>query len=200
MASILVVCTGNVCRSPIAEGILRSILQTRFGDAAPSVASAGTAGWVGSAADPSSIAAAAELGIDISAHRARQLRADEVRSAELVIAMASEHGETATRSAPEAGGSVFALKELVLLLEALPPVSSIGDPSVALAGRVREAGRLRRDRIGEWTRPEGVEDPLGMRLEGFRAVARDLDSWCARLADGLFGRAPARTAAAAQGD
>jgi protein-tyrosine phosphatase len=199
MASILVVCTGNVCRSPIAEGMVRSILQTRFGDAAPSVASAGTAGWVGSAADPSSIAAAAELGIDISAHRARQLRADDVRSADLVLAMASEHGVAAARSAPEAGGVVFALKELVCLLEALPAASSAGDPTW-LAGRVREADRLRRHAIGDWTHQEGVEDPLGMRLDGFRAVARDLDAWCARLADGLFGRAPARTAAATEGD
>ncbi|MEX0743524.1 MAG: low molecular weight protein-tyrosine-phosphatase [Actinomycetota bacterium] len=200
MASILVVCTGNVCRSPIAEGMLRSILQTRFGEAAPSVASAGTAGWVGSAADPSSIAAAAELGIDISAHRARQLRADDVRSADLVLAMASEHRETAARSAPEAGGAAFALKELVRLLEALPAASPADDPSATLTGRIREADRLRRDRIGDWTQQEGVEDPLGMRLDGFRAVARDLDAWCARLADGLFGRAPARTAAATEGD
>jgi len=199
MASILVVCTGNVCRSPIAEGMVRSILQTRFGDAAPSVSSAGTAGWVGSAADPSSIAVAAELGIDISAHRARQLRRDDVRSAELVLAMASEHREAAARSAPEARGVVFALKELVCLLEALPATSSTGDPT-ALAGRVREADRLRRDGIGDRTRQDGVEDPLGMDLVGFRAVARDLDAWCARLADGLFGRAPARAAAATEGD
>jgi protein-tyrosine-phosphatase len=199
MASILVVCTGNVCRSPIAEGMVRSILQTRFGDAAPSFASAGTAGWVGSAADPNSIEAAAELGIDISAHRARQLRADDVRSAELVLAMASEHRDAAARSAPEAAGVVFGLKELVCLLEALPVPSSAGDPST-LAGRVREADRLRRDGIGEWTQQGGVEDPLGMRLDGFRAVARDLDAWCARLADGLFGRAPARAAAATEGD
>jgi protein-tyrosine-phosphatase len=199
MASILVVCTGNVCRSPIAEGMVRSILQTRFGDAAPSVASAGTAGWVGSAADPSSVAAAAELGIDISAHRARQLRAYDVRSAELVLAMASEHCDAAARSAPEAGGVVFALKELVCLLEALPAAPSAGDPSV-LTGRVRDADRLRRDGVGDWTQQDGVEDPLGMRLDGFRAVTRDLDAWCARLADGLFGRAPARTAAATEGD
>ena len=199
MTSILVVCTGNVCRSPIAEGMLRAILQTRFGDAAPSVASAGTAGWVGSPADPSSVAAAAELGIDISAHRVRQLRADDVRSAELVLAMASEHRETAARSAPEAGGAAFALKEVVRLLEALPAASWADDPSHTLADRVEEADRLRRDRIGVWTDDKGIEDPLGMPLEGFRAVARDLDEWCARLADGLFGRAPARAAAGTEG-
>ncbi|MGZ8625275.1 MAG: arsenate reductase/protein-tyrosine-phosphatase family protein, partial [Actinomycetota bacterium] len=47
MASILVVCTGNVCRSPVAEGLLRAALERRFGERAPVVASAGTAGWEG---------------------------------------------------------------------------------------------------------------------------------------------------------
>ncbi|HEX7248513.1 MAG TPA: hypothetical protein VF351_10495, partial [Actinomycetota bacterium] len=44
MTSILVVCTGNICRSPIAEGMLRVALQARFGDDAPTVSSAGTWG------------------------------------------------------------------------------------------------------------------------------------------------------------
>jgi protein-tyrosine phosphatase len=195
-ASILVVCTGNVCRSPIVEGMLRSILQTRFGDAAPWVASAGTAGWVGSGAHPSSVHAAAELGIDISAHRARQLRADDVRSAQLVLAMAGEHRDAAARSAPDAAHVAFALKELVGLLEELPRVPFANDPTAALAERVREADVLRRDGTGHRMPDEGVVDPLGMPLDGFRAVARDLDTWCARLADGLFGRARARTVAA----
>jgi protein-tyrosine-phosphatase len=198
MASIIVVCTGNVCRSPIAEGLLRAILQARFGDAAPSVASAGTAGWVGSGADPGSIQAASELGIDISAHRARQMRADEIRSAHLVLAMGGEHREAAARSAHDAG-HVFTLKELVGLLEALPEAPFANDPTAALVHRVREADRFRRDGTGDRRQDDGVADPLGMPLDGFRAVARDLEAWCARLADGLFGRARARTAAAERG-
>jgi protein-tyrosine phosphatase len=198
MASILVVCTGNVCRSPIAEGLLRSILQTRFGDAAPSVLSAGTAGWVGSPADPSSIAAAAELGIDITAHRARQLRADDVRSAELVLAMASEHREAASRLFAETAGRIFTLKELVLLLEDLPEFPSSGRPEDVLAAQV-SAARASRFAIRDWRRDQDVMDPLGMPLDGFRAVARDLDGWCARLVDGLYGRAPARAAPATEG-
>jgi protein-tyrosine phosphatase len=200
MASILVVCTGNVCRSPIAEGMVRSILQTRFGDAAPSVASAGTAGWVGSAADPSSIAAAAELGLDISAHRARQLRADDVRSAELVLAMASEHRDAASRLFPETVGRIFTLKELVLLLEDLPEAPSSGRPEDVLAAQVSAAHASRFDAIRDWTRDQDVMDPLGMPPDAFRAVARDLDDWCKRLVDGLFGRARARTSTGAEDD
>ena len=45
MARVLVVCTGNVCRSPIAEGLLRAAFAERLGDGAPEVSSAGTMGW-----------------------------------------------------------------------------------------------------------------------------------------------------------
>lgn len=198
MSSILVVCTGNVCRSPIAEGMVRSILLTRFGDAAPSVSSAGTAGWVGSAADPSSIAASAERGIDVSAHRARQLRADDVRSAELVLAMASEHRDAASRLFPGAAGMIFTLKELVLLLEDLPEAPSSGRPADVLAAQVSAANASRVGAIRDWRRDENVMDPLGMPPDAFRAVARDLDEWCTRLVDGLFGRAREWTSTGAE--
>ena len=200
MASILVVCTGNVCRSPIAEGMLRSILQTRFGDAAPSVASAGTAGWVGSAADPSSIAAAAELGIDITAHRARHLDHHDVADAALVLAMATEHRDAASRLFPGTVGRIFTLKELVRLLEDLPQAPPRGKPDDVLASQVSAVDASRFGAIRDWRHEEGVMDPLGMPPEAFRAVARDLEEWCGRLVDGLFGRAPARTAAATEGD
>jgi low molecular weight protein-tyrosine phosphatase len=200
MSSILVVCTGNVCRSPIAEGMLRSMLQARFDEGAPSVASAGTAGWVGSAADPSSIAAAAELGIDISMHRARHLEPHDVAEASLVLAMATEHQDAASRQFPKTAGRIFTLKELVRLLENLPEAPPAGKPDEVLVAQVSAAHALRFGAIRDWRNDEDVTDPLGMRPEAFRAVARDLDDWCARLVDGLFGRARARTTAAAEGE
>src|SRR3990172_5051090 len=100
MASVLVVCTGNVCRSPIAEGLLRAALGERLGDQAPSVASAGTMGWEGSGADPWSVRAAAERGVDISTHRARGLWPAEAVGADLVLGMASEHADALSPLAP----------------------------------------------------------------------------------------------------
>lgn len=195
MASLLVVCTGNVCRSPVAEAILRSALEHRFGGRAPSVASAGTAGWEGSAASPGSVAAAAELGIDISSHRARRLEAEQVLSALLVLAMASEHRELVDRLLPGAAERTFTLKELVRLLETLPtPEGASADPAAALETRVVEAAALRRHGLAGDARDEDVDDPLGMPQEKYREVAAELDVWCGRLADGLFGRAPARAA------
>ena len=69
MTAILVVCTGNICRSPMAEGFLRDALLRRFGERTPVVSSAGTIGWTGSPASPESVIAAAERGSDIESHR-----------------------------------------------------------------------------------------------------------------------------------
>jgi protein-tyrosine phosphatase len=194
MTRVLVVCTGNVCRSPIAEGLLRAAFAERLGPDAPEVTSAGTMGWTGSGADPSSIRAAAERGVDISSHRAREVSEEDVAGADVVVAMAPEHARAFTR---EAGSRIFTLKELVRLLEALPEIE---DASLGrLSERIAEADRLRRGGFEGDPRDEGIADPLGMPLEAFRAVAAELDEWCSRLADGLVGRTHVRTATGSTG-
>ncbi len=188
MARVLVVCTGNVCRSPIAEGLLGAAFVERLGDQAPEVASAGTMGWEGSGADPNSIAAAAERGVDISGHVARGVATADLVSADLVLAMSSEHAVAAGRKAPEAASRTFTLKELVRLLEALPDPA----PGEDLRARVEAAGGLRGRGFEGNPHDLDIADPLGMPLRSFRAVTWELEEWCGRLADGLVGRAPAR--------
>jgi protein-tyrosine-phosphatase len=191
MASILVVCTGNVCRSPVAEALLRTSFEQRFGVRAPSVASAGTAGWVGSEASQGSVAAAAELGLDLRGHRARALALEDLWESVLILAMAIEHRNVIAAVAPESSERAFTLKELVLLLEALPAPAESTDPVSSLARRVGEAAALRRGgfgRVGELD----VDDPLGKPQEKYHEMAVELDAWCGRLGDGLFGRATAR--------
>ena len=198
MACILVVCTGNVCRSPIAEGMLREALTGRFGDRAPVVTSAGTAGWEGSAAMPESVVAAAERGVDISGHVARRLLPGHVRDADLVLAMAVEHREAAAALVPDAVPRAFTLKELVRLLEALSPSPDEETPDARLVGRVAEADALRSSGFRGNEHDEDVADPLGLPAESYRAIAWELDGWCERLANGLFGRTPARSAPGAE--
>jgi protein-tyrosine phosphatase len=188
MARVLVVCTGNVCRSPIAEGLLRAAFLERLGDRAPEVASAGTMGWEGSGADPNSVAAAAERGVDISGHVARALSTAGPASADLVLAMSQEHALVVVRTAPEVAPRTFTLKELVRLLEALPEPA----PAEGLRARVEAADALRGRGFEGNPHDLDVADPLGMPLQSFRAVALELEEWSGRLADGLIGRAPAR--------
>lgn len=197
MASILLVCTGNVCRSPIAEGFLRDALRRRFGDRAPEVASAGTAGWEGSAAMPEAVAAARERGTDVSGHRARRLLAGHVEDADLVIAMAGDHRDRIVAAKPAAAGRTFTLKELVRLLERLQVVDPAPDPTDGdLERRIEAADALRREQGDARVVDEDVADPLGLPIDGYRAIAWELEEWTGRLVDGLFGPADAPPAAA----
>ena len=191
MASILIVCTGNVCRSPIAEAALRAALTERFGNRAPAVSSAGTAGWEGSGAVGGSVEAAAERGHDIGDHVARMLTPAMVGDADLVLCMAAEHRDAIRSVAPDdAAARAFTLKELVRLLEELPPAAG-ADPE-ALAGRVADAAAARRS--GAETNPwdEDIVDPLGLSMEAIRAIAWEIDAWIQRLVAGLYGPSPAR--------
>jgi protein-tyrosine phosphatase len=89
---VLLVCMGNICRSPLAEGVLRARLAARAegaGEALPVlVDSAGTHGYhAGTPPDPRAQAAAARRGIDISALRARQVTSEDLVAFDLVVAM-----------------------------------------------------------------------------------------------------------------
>jgi protein-tyrosine phosphatase len=180
-----VVCTGNLCRSPVAEGLLRDALAERFAEETPPVSSAGTIGWEGSAATPESVEAAGERGCDIAGHTARRLTAEMVDDADLVVAMAREHRAEVAATIPRAIERTFTLKELVRLLER-DPIGSPEGPET-LGARVASAAAVRGQ--GDIGNPhdEDVVDPLGMPLETYRAIAWELESWCARLVVGLFG-------------
>ena len=89
---VLVVCTGNVCRSPMAAAILRRRLAER-GATGVEVTSAGTAPWDGAPASEGSYLISLEHGLDLSDHRARQLTTDMVAGADLVLGMSPHHVE-----------------------------------------------------------------------------------------------------------
>src|SRR2546428_10871345 len=102
MTAVIVVCTGNVCRSPIAEGLLRRATEHRAVGPAITVSSAGTAGWEGSPATPEAVEAAGERGVDISGHVATRLRPGMAADADLVLCMAGGDRGPGAGAQPEA--------------------------------------------------------------------------------------------------
>ena len=114
MKTILFLCTGNVCRSPMAEGLFRHAVQGR-GEFR--ILSAGLGAVDGQAPTNHSVQAMKEVGIDISWQRSRALTAELVRSADLILGMTHSHTETVALLYPKAAEKTFLLREFDETLE-----------------------------------------------------------------------------------
>jgi protein-tyrosine phosphatase len=100
ISRILVVCTGNICRSPIGEGLLRARAPKAI------VASAGVGAMVGWPADPLSIEVMQEKGHDIGAHRAQQITRALLAENDLILTLDRHHSEWINNRYPEFRGKV----------------------------------------------------------------------------------------------
>ncbi len=110
MTRVLFVCTGNICRSPLAEALLRREVEQRGIDGAD-VSSAGTGAWEGTPASEGAYLVGLENGLDLSAHKARLLTRDLVRDARLILTMSRHHRTRVQDLGGE--GRVFLLGEYV---------------------------------------------------------------------------------------
>lgn len=108
---ILFVCLGNICRSPLAEGVFRRVVEERGLVERFEVDSAGTGGWhAGSPPDPRSIAIAARHGIDISGQKARRLEDRDFERFDLLLGMdASNLADMRARAASRSHGRIHLL-------------------------------------------------------------------------------------------
>jgi len=114
---ILTVCTGNICRSPFAEALLREGLQ-RFN--VVEVASSGTGAMVGQPMTPEMIAIAREYGVSApEQHRARDLVVGELRNVDLALALTRAHRSEIVSMLPRGSRHTFTLRELARLFEAV---------------------------------------------------------------------------------
>ncbi|MXS85114.1 low molecular weight phosphotyrosine protein phosphatase [Nitrosomonas sp. HPC101] len=108
--NILIVCTGNICRSPMAEVFLRAAL-TQSGKTGHTVSSAGLGALPGHQADPAVHQLMAETGLDISTHRARQITDDMIHRADIILVMETWQKTAIEARTPSAKGKVFRLGE-----------------------------------------------------------------------------------------
>ncbi len=107
--NILIVCTGNTCRSPMAEGLLRAMLKQRWGEGSCQIISAGTAAVEGEPAAEHAITILGEIGIDLTEHRARSLNDVLIEGADLILAMTERHKDAVLAMDPEAAGKIHVL-------------------------------------------------------------------------------------------
>jgi len=164
---VLFVCTGNVCRSPVAELVTRRLLADKFGPEAAArfvVSSAGTNAVLGEPMDPLSRAELADAGLDgdeATDFRSRPVTAEAIEAADLILTADRNHRSTVVQLAPSALGKTFCLREFARLLSSLD-LADLPDDPVARARASVVAARDGRGLVPSVPRgQEEVLDPRG---------------------------------------
>ncbi len=111
MVRVLLVCTGNTCRSPMAEEMLRGRVRAGGFEDKVLVLSAGLAAAGEFPPSPHAVAAMDRRGLDLSDHRSRQLQPELVKAADIILTMTAAHKRTIAAAAPDAAGKVHTLAE-----------------------------------------------------------------------------------------
>lgn len=159
MGSILVVCTGNICRSPVGEAVLKSLLPGRV-----TVSSAGTRAMDDRPAEPEAIDfLRREIGAEID-HHATQLTPGLAEAADLILTMTEEQRAWVTQLVPRAVRRTYTVLEYSRVLMELEG----GNPRSSLSELVR-AGAPLRGRINARGEENNIADPYGGPPEVYAA-------------------------------
>lgn len=179
---ILIVCTANIVRSPMAEMIATAMLRS---SACPVlVASAGTHAWVGHPMAPYALATLKNLGLDGSAHHARPLDSALVNDSDLILTMETGHRGSAVTMEPTAMHKTFTLREFAHLAEGRK-VRHRSD-TVGRAHAVVRAVARRRGAPGRH-HPVEIADPYGEPPEEYDRCARVIGGSLSRVLGELLG-------------
>lgn len=110
MKEVLFVCTGNICRSPMAEGLFRELVQ---GDPEIEVSSAGISAYDGEGPSDHSVEVLREQGINITAQRSQMLTPEIVDKATFIVGMTRGHQQAIQSCFPASAEKLFVLREFV---------------------------------------------------------------------------------------
>jgi protein-tyrosine-phosphatase len=178
---ILFICTGNRCRSPVAEAFVRQ----QSGDLPVEVHSAGILELGSAGAAPEMLVVAGHYGLDLTAHRSRSLSTLPPPFPDLVLGFERMHAAAAVVEAHCPPERVFTLIEIVRLLEGVtaPPES---DPVERAHSMVVQAHEARRN-SPTFVPGEDISDPYGGPRNGYVDMTLQVRELCTKLLMGLFG-------------
>lgn len=181
MFEVLTVCTGNICRSPLAEQLLRLHLQDRA-----EVSSAGTRGLRSAPMTPEALALADQLGVpteDSQKHRSRFLTEKHLETPDLIVTMTRDHRRQVAELAPARMRSTFTAREFARLSADLTDEqiwdAAAAAPANTPGSRIRAAAALVASRRGMGLPPEKPEDddvidPYGRSWQTYELSAAQL--------------------------
>ncbi|BBV75611.1 arsenate reductase/protein-tyrosine-phosphatase family protein [Raoultella ornithinolytica] len=140
--SILIVCTGNICRSPIGERYLRNLLPDKKID------SAGTGALIEHAADDSAIKVAKNHGLSLEGHHSRQFTSSLGRQYDLILAMEKSHIEQIGNIAPEARGKTMLFGHWLEQRDIPDPYRKSDEAFLSVYKLIEQAGKLWAQKLG----------------------------------------------------
>ena len=193
--TVLHVCMGNICRSPMAERLLARAVRDRSGDGLVRSVSAGTGGWhEGEEMNPPAARQIRLRGGNADGFAARKLTSAHLSGADLILTATADQSDYVHALVPDAASRTFVLRHLARLLreidaEALPSAGADPKTFAARAAALVEAADRRR--AGSEPLPtDDLDDPWGRGDQTFQRIADDIDESLFPLVDALLPGAP----------
>ena len=169
MQTILFVCTGNTCRSAMAEALFKHILANKgdeFKDI--KIISAGIYAWEGDKASPGAVEVLKEKGIDVIEHSSTLLIPKLVEEADLVLTMTLNHKRAVLHMCPEAKEKAYTLKEYIL---------NDGDKKL----HESDTSDISSEEINY-----DIRDPYGQSVDVYRESLKEIEEYLQKLIDKFF--------------
>ncbi|MGB3764287.1 MAG: low molecular weight phosphatase family protein [Ornithinimicrobium sp.] len=175
---ILVVCTGNICRSPFIEHLLRDQLDRLWGAGRVAVGSAGTRGLVGQPMAPESAARLGHLASTAQGFRGRRLSPADLIEADLIINATRAHRSAVVQMAPAVLRRSVTLAEVALAAEVVPNVSATCPDLSAWLRAVSAAVVAHRPALLDVSPTDlDLDDPYGRDAAAYDTMAKQVGRW-----------------------